>query len=473
VGYFWPVALSASLCGPIETVFFTILGVACALVVPAAAGLGVDGVALAANILVLALIGGVLAGFSRTTRHTQVQLERERAIDRAALRLAERVHSSLSLGRVLSLAVEELGRACDAAQAALRLAPSEHGWPPLYEWHRAGEPPLERDVPPPAVQRIFETDEPLIVQDIAELDDEARATLGADPPAAIAALPVRWQDRVIAVLGLQDNRPRDWRESALPLLERAVPQVATALAQAELFEQQQMTLERLEDLNRLREEIVAQVSHELRTPLTSTLGFLRTLERSDLDLDEEERRGLLAIARAEAERLALLVNDLLHLARLDRGAIELSVETVQLKPLVQQAANVLALPEGREVRIEIDDAVVARGDESRLIQVFSNLLTNAIRHGSGRVTVSAEESADEVVVVVSDEGPGIPPERRGELFIPFARWGTSHESTGLGLAIAHGIVQAHGGTLSYQAPVAGRSHGFVVTLPRERATIAA
>src|SRR4029078_3542656 len=93
------------------------------------------------------------------------------------------------------------------------------------------------------------------------------------------------------------------------LLERIVPQLAAAIVQAELFEQQQATLARLEDLTPLREELVAQVSHELRTPLTSTLGFLHTLERTDVDFDDAERRALIGSARAEAEGVGGLGGD--------------------------------------------------------------------------------------------------------------------------------------------------------------------
>ena len=92
---------------------------------------------------------------------------------------------------------------------------------------------------------------------------------------------------------------------------RVAPQIAAALAQAELFEQQQQALARLEELSRLREDLVATVSHELRTPLTSAIGFLRTLERTDVSFREEDRRRFLAVARGEAERLAVLVDDLL------------------------------------------------------------------------------------------------------------------------------------------------------------------
>jgi K+-sensing histidine kinase KdpD len=473
VGYFWALALSAFLARPTATLLYTALAIGCALVVPPASGFHVDGVALTTGVLVLALIGGILAYLSHAARQTEEQLARDRAADAAALRLAEVVHSSLNLDRILSVTVAELGKAFGASHAALRLAEAERGWPRLYQWHRSGVRPFDHPVPPQPVQRMFADGRPLVVDDLEQADEETSAYLGSEQGRAFAALPVVWQGRVLAVLALQDDRPHRWAERELPLLERVVPQLAAALVQAELFEQQQATLARLEDLSRLREELVAQVSHELRTPLTSTLGFLYTLERTDIDFDEEERRALVGIARTEAERLAMLVDDLLQLARLDRGAMELELGPVRLGDVVQRAAGTLELPGEREFRIELDDELVARADEKRLLQVFSNLLTNAIRHGAGDVSVLGEMSGDEVAILVCDEGAGIPPDRRADLFVPFARWGGSQESTGLGLAIALGIVRAHGGTLEYRPPTPGRLHAFVVTLPREKAVVAA
>jgi signal transduction histidine kinase len=101
-----------------------------------------------------------------------------------------------------------------------------------------------------------------------------------------------------------------------------------------------------------------------------------------------------------------------------------------------------------------------------MLQVFTNLIANAFRHGSGRVVVSGDAAAGAVTVEVSDEGSEIPPERVAQLFVPFARWGSSRESTGLGLAVARRIVEAHGGSLTYRPPAPDRPHAFVVTVPR-------
>ena len=222
---------------------------------------------------------------------------------------------------------------------------------------------------------------------------------------------------------------------------------------------------RLEELNALRERLVANVSHELRTPLTSVIGFLRTLERPDLELPDAERARLLHIARQEAERLAILVEDLLTLSRAERGALALTLEPVRVADVVERAARGFDFSERRLV-VEVPHGLRVVGDADRLLQVLTNLLTNALRHGRGRITVAARSDDGLVAVSISDEGPGVAAPREPELFVPFARIGARGEGVGLGLAIARAIADAHGGSLGYRAPENGRPHAFVLTLPR-------
>jgi signal transduction histidine kinase len=133
---------------------------------------------------------------------------------------------------------------------------------------------------------------------------------------------------------------------------------------------------------------------------------------------------------------------------------------------VTQATLGLSLPDGREYRVDIPADLSARADPDRLVQVLSNLLSNAAKHGSGSVIVTGEREDGVVRLEVSDEGEGVPADRVADLFIPFARWGGRSDSTGLGLAISQGIVEAHGGSLEYRPAQSGAGHAFVVTLPR-------
>lgn len=456
VPFYAPVAFGALLFGPIETVVYTVMGVAAGIVV----GVVIDAmtVTIVAGCLVLAITGAILAGLSHQVHAAQRALAVERAADAAALRITERIRSSLDVGDVLQATVDELGPAVGVDRCILRLAPRPDTSAPAYEWRRRGLEGIILPRPPAPVQRVFETGRPVIVADAENADDALQEYLVSIGDRSMIAYPVAWHGRVIAAIGFADARPRDWTEQALPLLERVVPQLGAAVAQAEVFAEQEATLA-------FREELVANVSHELRTPLTSTIGFLRTLERPDIEFSAEQRARFLSTARTEAERLAGLVDDLLDLTRLQRGIFPLNPRSVEVEALIAQATLGLSLPEGRDFRVDVPSHLLARADPDRLVQVLSNLFSNAAKHGGGSVVVSGAGENGEVRLEVSDEGPGVPAERVTDLFVPFARWGGASDSTGLGLAISRGIVEAHGGSLEYRPAENGNRHAFVVTLP--------
>ena len=166
-------------------------------------------------------------------------------------------------------------------------------------------------------------------------------------------------------------------------------------------------------------------------------------------------------ALAQTERLGLLVTELLDLSRIDAGAFPLDLEEFDLELLLDEVAaeaEVMAAAVGRGVRFAVDvqppgASVVA--DRGRLHQVVLNLLDNAARHGpaGGKVHVCAEARADDVVIEVRDEGPGIPAEERGRVFERFTRGERAGGGgTGLGLAIARWVVDLHGGSIGVVAP---------------------
>ena len=234
--------------------------------------------------------------------------------------------------------------------------------------------------------------------------------------------------------------------------------------------------DRLQEGVEARERLIADASHELRAPLAAM--------RSELDVslgDDElasEARAVLLSARIEVVRLSSIVENLLTLARVDGGRLELLLEPYELGEVVAQAIRVhgqAAQAAGVELRVTGESCTVAC-DRERARQVVSNLLDNAIRYApSGSVVlVKLWQSGGEAGVVVTDQGPGIPVPERERIFERFARRDRARSrdaGAGLGLAISREIVRAHGGRI-WVGDHAGSGSGgtFVVALPRTAAS---
>jgi signal transduction histidine kinase len=456
VPFYAPLAFSALLFGPVETALYTIFaGTAGAMI--GAVVMGADSLTVVVQLLGFGVTGAILSALSREARVAQVELARERVRDTTALDIAQRIRFSERLEDVLKPAVEELARATGSSRCLLRLAPRSDGTEPLFEWDAPGVEPAGQGSPLLPINHVLASGVPLVVDDSSRADPPLRAFARSADAAALIAYPIVWGEDVIAAIGFTDVEPRDWSADTLPLIERVAPLLAAALAQAELVEQQQTTLA-------LREELIANVSHELRTPLTSTIGFLQTLDRQDIDLTRDERTELLAVARREAERLAVLVEDLLQLTRLERGDLPLEKSELDLAKLAKRAAEGVEVPTEREI-VLAEAHLFTLADPGRILQVVQNLLTNSIRHGEGQVSVNFEWEPGAARLLVSDEGRGVPDEQVSQLFVPFARTSTRRDSSGLGLAISRRIAEAHGGTLNYRPAENGRGHAFVLELP--------
>ncbi len=233
-------------------------------------------------------------------------------------------------------------------------------------------------------------------------------------------------------------------------------------------------LTRLKQLESARQEFVANVSHELRTPLSLIKGYVETLLDGARENPEVAVKFLQTIDR-NAERLRLLIEDLLTISELESGRVRLNLQPVKLAQIV---ANVFddfkARAEAKGVRLvsEVPDLKV-RADSDRLDQVLSNLVENAIKYGKLRGTVSVSASLappDQVEVSVRDDGPGIPPEALERVFERFFRVDKARSreqgGTGLGLSIVKHIVQGHGGRVWAKSDP-GNGATIYFTLPLE------
>ncbi len=230
----------------------------------------------------------------------------------------------------------------------------------------------------------------------------------------------------------------------------------------------------LRRLERIRHDFVANVSHEFKTPLTAIQGFSETLLSGALE-DPRNNRRFLEIIRDHATRLAALTDDLLKLARIEAGKLEVQFGPVQLADVIERCVETAQLNAARKrIALEIDlppQLPLVHGDASLLRDVVQNLLDNAIRYTpeAGRVRISAESAAREAIVSVDDTGIGIPLADQERIFERFYRVDAARSreagGTGLGLSIAKHIVEAHGGRLWVESEVGhGSKFSFSLSL---------
>jgi two-component system phosphate regulon sensor histidine kinase PhoR len=231
-------------------------------------------------------------------------------------------------------------------------------------------------------------------------------------------------------------------------------------------------LTRLKQLERTREEFVANVSHELRTPLSLIKGYVETLLDGAKDNPEVATRFLQTIQR-NAERLQFLIEDLLTISELESGRLKMNLQSIQLRPFVEKLLEDLRpQAKGRNVTLTNDvPDLTAQADAERLQQVLANIVGNAIKYGraDGQVAVSARNGdGDMIEVCVQDDGPGIPPEALERVFERFYRVDKARSreqgGTGLGLSIVKHIVQSHGGKVWARSEL-GKGATFYFTLP--------
>jgi signal transduction histidine kinase len=239
-----------------------------------------------------------------------------------------------------------------------------------------------------------------------------------------------------------------------------------------LLEREQAARAEAERASRAKDEFIATLSHELRTPLNSVLGWARLLRTGKLDA-AGVAQAVEAIERG-ATTQAQIVDDLLDVSRIVRGALRLDVRPVDLAPVIAAAVDtVRPAAQAREMEIAVVHGAPGpvAGDPGRLQQVVWNLLANAIKFTppGGRVEVRTEGVVDGVQISVSDNGKGIPREFLPHLFERFRQADSSttraHGGLGLGLAIVRHLVEAHGGTVGAESPGPGLGSVFTVRLP--------
>jgi PAS domain S-box-containing protein len=238
---------------------------------------------------------------------------------------------------------------------------------------------------------------------------------------------------------------------------------------SEAFRREREAAQRLRALDDMKNTFLEAVSHDLRTPLTSILGSALTLEQTRFELPKAESLDLVRRVASNARKLERLLSDLLDLDRLQRGIVSPQRRPTDLAALVARTVDELEDPAGHEIDVDVE-AVTVSVDAAKVERIIENLLSNAIRHTppGTRIWLRASSLDGGLMLVVEDEGPGVPDDLREAVFEPFRQApGSSSEHSpgvGVGLSLVRRFAELHGGRAWLEARDGGGA-SFKVFLP--------
>ncbi len=320
--------------------------------------------------------------------------------------------------------------------------------------------------------RVFKTRQPFVTGD-AQDDPQVIAHYAKMWSVhSLMVVPLILQDRCIGVMRVGSKRKDAFSDEQIALVSVIAGEAAIIVETAILNRRLAKTAEQLATLNRMKDEFVSTVSHEFKTPLTTISGFLTVMLEGDTGPLNAQQMKFLTIAKSASKRLSGLVSDLLDLSRLEGGA-KMEPGPLDLGRLVLESVEnhqPAAAEAGKTLSSEAPGTLPqALGDERWLHLVLDNLVSNAIKftHPGGRVRVKVQDKGEFVMVSVSDDGIGIPPEDLEKVFERFYRAGNRSSvnapGTGLGLAIAREVVDKHGGKIWLESELGkGTTFHFVV-----------
>ncbi len=335
---------------------------------------------------------------------------------------------------------------------------------------------LKRQFPPGPDSRhpataVLKTRNPLVLDELPDTE-LAKYTENAEHAMLIRALgavsvmvvPLIAQGQVVGAITLASSDHR-YGQAELALTQELAHTAAIAITNARLYREAREAV-------RVRDDFLAVASHELYTPITSLMLSLDAMVEPDRPrpVDPLTLRRLIELSRRQGVRLTRLVSDLLDVSRIGRRQLQLSIEDVDLGGLVRDIVvrNETDLSRaGCEVTISETSAARGRWDRSRIDQVITNVLSNALKFGAGRpITIQIARRGDLAVLTVRDGGIGMDRAARGRIFGRFARAVSSEHygGLGLGLYICRSIVEAHGGTIRVDSEL-GAGSTFTVELP--------
>jgi len=392
-----------------------------------------------------------LSMMQRIDRELNATLDYKQTM-RAALEWAiQRTGADVGLIAVLA---EEDGR------QGLRLL-VHHGYPEeLVETYQKTLWPLDRGI----IGRVARRGRPELVSDVRSDPDYVAAAGGM---VAQITVPIWREERIIGIIVLESARPGQFDQETLDFVVRLADHAAIAMENARLFAA-------VEAANQAKTEFISFVSHELKQPMTAIKGYTDLLVKGLAGDLTETQRSFLEVIRSNVNRMDTMVQELLDVSRIESGRLRLEIGQVALREAVEEAVRAIRQEiEAKRQTLEVEIAEPlppVRADRNRVVQILTNLLSNAYKYTpeEGRIRVTVQPDEGVVVCSVSDTGIGITQEEQERLFTKFFR--SQHPlvrsvpGTGLGLVITKSLVELQGGQIWVESePEKGST--FTFTLP--------
>ncbi|GAA6121845.1 ATP-binding protein [Acidovorax sp. FG27] len=373
---------------------------------------------------------------------------------------------------VMQVTAQLLGEHLGATRCAYTdVEPAGDQFTILGHWSEAGVPPCVGVYPlslfgARAIAHL-RRGHSVVVNDVDQesSEDSAVALCNAMGIKALVCAALVKGGRLVAMMAVQQASPRQWSEAELRIISDVVERCWTHIERVR-------DAAMLREQDRRKDEFLVTLAHELRNPIAPMLYAVALMKR---DRDPERQARRVEVIERQANHMVRLVDDLLDVSRISRGLIELKREVVDLAPLLTQAleaAAPLVESAGHHLSVQLPaQQAPVHADPTRLVQVLTNLLNNACKYtpDGGDIRLAAWVERDRVVIELSDNGMGIPPQDQKRLFQLFTQLShtgqKAHGGLGIGLSLVRSLVEMHGGTVGVRSEGLGRGSTFQVELP--------
>lgn len=423
--------------------------------------------------LAVAPVLGLALTNARTYQSLQDEQRRQRFLAEAGVVLGASLDAKETLRALAEVTVEEMADLCvvDLVEAdglpvrlqAVHADPTKAHACRVLEGVRLEDANIARTAIETASPHLVSEVTEDYLQSVAQSPEHLSALRELDPK-SVLSVPILLRGRLLGTLTLATSRTtRRYRPADVAVAEELARRTAFALENARLYEIARRA-------TRARDDVLGVVAHDLRNPLAAIVMATKLLRRHGA---EPERRSSKPVERIEraAKRMQRLIDDLLDVARMDAGQLCVDCDRVSAGSLVREAIVAQGALTSEASIALVDELPSALpdvwADHDRVLQVFENLVGNAVKftQPGGRIVVGAEQRGDDVIFRVEDSGAGIEPESQSHLFDRF--WQakrTGRVGAGLGLAIAKGIVESHGGRIWVES-TPGQGAAFYFTVP--------